>query len=371
MGTFYNPDRDITNIKLRYPKEIKYNGEFIAGKFMKYLLAQGLDKKRVVKFCRYAKVVSEWLNKPFDQIDEEDIEEFLAIVNTSKYAEWTKMDIKLTMRKILQCLGKEELDKFTLTIKRHEERLPEILSEDTIKKMVQVASEVDWRDAALLGVAYETAARPNELQSMLIKDVVETPYGFRVSLKGKTGERRLPVVLFASTLKKWLMIHPFAKDPEKPVFCSLASNYLGEFLSYSHFSKIFKKYAKKAGVKNGINPYIFRHSRLTVMAKHMTEAELCEFAGWIQGSKMARVYVHLSGRDIEDKYLQIYGLKEREDENNKTKLVTCMRCQMQNNEIEKFCVRCGYPLTSEAAREVLEGDVFKQELKKMLKELIG
>ena len=371
MGTFYNPDRAIANIKQKYPTQIKYNGEFIAGKFMTWLFAQNLDKKRVVKFCRYAKVISDWLGKQFEEINEEDIEEFLAWVNTSEYAEWTKMDIKLAMRKILQCLSKEGLDNFTLTIKRHEERLPEILSEDTIKRMIQIASEENWRDAALLGVGYETAARPKELQSMLINDVVETPYGYRVSLKGKTGERRLPVVLFASTLKKWLMIHPFAKDPEKPVFCSLASNYLGDFLSYAHFSKIFKRYAWKSGIKNEISPYTFRHSRLTVMAKHMTEAELCEFAGWIQGSKMARVYVHLSGRDIEDKYLQIYGLKEREDENNKTKLVTCMRCQMQNNEIEKFCVRCGYPLTSEAAREVLEGDVFKQELKKMLKELIG
>ncbi len=369
MGTFYNPDRELTNIKEKYPTEVEFNGQFIVSRFMRYLLAKGLDKKRVVKFCRYAKVISTWVQKPFEELNEDDMEEFLARLNTSDYAEWTKMDIKLTMRKILQCLGKEELDCFTLTIKRNEEKLPHILKEEQIKEIVEIALEHEWRDAALLGLAYETAARPGELQAMKVSDVVETPYGYKVTLRGKTGERRLPVVLFASVLKRWLMIHPFGNREDAPLFCSLATNYFGAPLSYRHFVRIFKKYAKLAGIKK-ITPYTFRHSRLTVLAKHMTEAELCEFAGWIQGSKMARVYVHLSGRDIEDKYLQIYGLKERDEGDNGLKLIKCLRCGELNSEADKFCARCQYPLTSEAAKQIITSDAYKEELKAIIKEIL-
>ncbi len=39
---------------------------------------------------------------------------------------------------------------------------------------------------------------------------------------------------------------------------------------------------------------MFRH-----MAKVLTEQELKAVAGWTQSSRMAAVYAHLSGRDIE------------------------------------------------------------------------
>jgi hypothetical protein len=32
----------------------------------------------------------------------------------------------------------------------------------------------------------------------------------------------------------------------------------------------------------------------------MTEAQLCQFFGWSFGSKTPRIYVHLSGRDLND-----------------------------------------------------------------------
>ncbi|WP_456329328.1 hypothetical protein [Archaeoglobus sp.] len=69
MGTFYNPDRELTNIREKYPREVEFNGQFIAGRFMRYLLAKGLDKKRVVKFCRYAKVISTWVRKLFEELE--------------------------------------------------------------------------------------------------------------------------------------------------------------------------------------------------------------------------------------------------------------------------------------------------------------
>jgi hypothetical protein len=40
----------------------------------------------------------------------------------------------------------------------------------------------------------------------------------------------------------------------------------------------------------------------------MTTAQLSQFAGWVQGSKMPPTYMHLSGKDILAPRLSMYGI---------------------------------------------------------------
>ena len=46
--------------------------------------------------------------------------------------------------------------------------------------------------------------------------------------------------------------------------------------------------------------YIYSVIRATHLAKHLTEAKMCVFFGWIVGTKVVRRYIHLSGRDVEN-----------------------------------------------------------------------
>ena len=48
-----------------------------------------------------------------------------------------------------------------------------------------------------------------------------------------------------------------------------------------------------------VYPYVFRHSRLTELSKILPESMLCLFAGWVNGSKMIRVYVHNDISELE------------------------------------------------------------------------
>ncbi|WP_394344768.1 hypothetical protein [Salinigranum halophilum] len=56
-----------------------------------------------------------------------------------------------------------------------------------------------------------------------------------------------------------------------------------------------------------MNPHHFRHSRATHLANWLTEAQLCEWFGWVQGSNVPARYVHLSGRDIDNAYLALFS----------------------------------------------------------------
>ena len=104
--------------------------------------------------------------------------------------------------------------------------------------------------------------------------------------------------------------------------------------------------------------------------------------GWKQGSDMPSVYVHLSGRDVDDALLGVYGLKTVEQEKPKLTPKICPRCAVTNVLDAKFCSRCGLALDIEVAVQMdkarasadsvmdvlMQDDEFKALLTKKLKE---
>jgi len=112
-------------------------------------------------------------------------------------------------------------------------------------------------------------------------------------------------------------------------------------ISYQMMWKTISRIGKEAGIKKRTNPHILRHSRATVLANYLTEAQMCEFFGWTQGSRMSRTYVHLSGRDIDKAINKIYGLEEEEDEKERTiQPQKCPRCGYINAPTDRYCGRC-------------------------------
>ena len=88
------------------------------------------------------------------------------------------------------------------------------------------------------------------------------------------------------------------------------------------------------------------HSRVTHLATVLKEPEMREFFGWTKDSDMPSIYVHLSGRDVDDTLLDHYGLKraEREPTDGPLAKRQCRWCEFENPASAKFCDRCARPL---------------------------
>jgi len=48
------------------------------------------------------------------------------------------------------------------------------------------------------------------------------------------------------------------------------------------------------------------------MTNYLTEAQMNIYFGWAQGSDMHGVYVHLSGRDVNDAILKVNGVIDKD-----------------------------------------------------------
>jgi len=149
-------------------------------------------------------------------------------------------------------------------------------------------------------------------------------------------------VEFAPYLKEWIKeYHPEKDNPEAALW---PAGHPGSSAppGYAAVCKLLRKLKARAGIKKPMNPHAFRHSRLTYLANKLTDAQLKQFAGWTQASSMAAVYVHMSGRDVDDAMLGIYGLKERAEDSG-PKIKSCPFCGEKNMPEAVNCINkeCG------------------------------
>jgi len=276
------------------------------------------------------------------------------IERCDRYTAWTKYDFKVVLKKFYKWLkGNDELFPDEVRwikprIKGGKRMLPEeLLSEEEVNKIARAAGNP--RDKALVMVLYESGCRIGEIASLKLKNVSFDQYGAVLRVTGKTGDRRVRIVSSVPLLASWLDFHPHRDDPNADLWASWVRRYSDHAPSYATIVKTLKELAEAAGVHHRIYPHLFRHSRATNLASRLTEAQMKEHFGWVQSSKMASVYVHLSGRDVDNAILSTYGKANTEQakptENFSPK--PCARCNLENAPSSKFCSKCGYALNVE------------------------
>jgi integrase/recombinase XerD len=214
----------------------------------------------------------------------------------------------------------------------------ELFTEGEIRCLLEATYST--RDRAMWMVLWEGALRLGEALAMTVGAIIFDEYGCYCLVDGKTGQRRIRFVQATPYLREWLNVHPRRDQSASWLW---TQEHRDRPLHPSTLRDNLTAAAKRAGIRHRVWPHLFRHSRLTLNAKFMTEAELCVFAGWRQGSPQTRVYVHLSGSDLDDKVLAHYGLKEKEQINGEQVLQprACPRCAAQNPATGTLCYRCG------------------------------
>ena len=78
-------------------------------------------------------------------------------------------------------------------------------------------------------------------------------------------------------------------------------------LSWVRWDRRLKQIARDAGIQKRVFNHMLRHGSATRNAKFLTDSELKVMYGWSMSSKMPTVYVHLSGKDLDDKLTALYS----------------------------------------------------------------
>jgi integrase/recombinase XerD len=337
----------------------KKNREMILA-YIKFRNAQGLSIPRQVRYLFSLRKLARLMDgKCFTEATREN----LVNVVSSIESEDTQYDTKRTEKECIKCFfrwlkGGDEGDEYPSEVKwikskrtRNHSILPEnLVTEDEVKIMAE--SCPNPRDPALILLIYETGGRIGEVLSLTVGAVSFDKYGAVLTVSGKTGGRRVRIIFSAMALANWMNHHPARNDPEAPLWTSFESVGSPRRLEYFACRKMLNEAAHRCRINKRVNPHSFRHARASTLANVLTEAQMNEYLGWIPGSRMPAVYVHLSGRNVDNALFKLNGIKTEKEVNQEErplKPLQCERCREVNPPTNKFCARCGAPLDLQTA----------------------
>jgi len=363
--------RVLKNIK--NSKKISRKNKEAILRFYKECITAGITKGRTAKYLHDLKLIStRWTKKDYEEMTKEDIKDIIIELENYRtkegkpYSEASKCSFKLTLRKLFQILrgfdwkSKEyppEVDWLSIRRKNNNNKLPDdILTIQEVRKLVE-ASKND-KERAFVSVLYESGCRIGEMLALRIKHVQFDEYGAKLVVNGKTGARRVRIVESSHNLERWISKHPESNNPNAWLWI----NRVGKPMTWKSAWRLLKSLKKRAGIKKAVNPHNFRHSRATHLANKLTEAQLRMHFGWVKGSNMPEIYVHLAGRDVDDALLEYYGIA------GKTRI--CHKCKTSNPIENQYCKNCGVALNKKAKETILRESIETEEANKVLNKLV-
>lgn len=346
--------------------DIPASNKKLVFEFKDYLLSEGIGAAKISRYILDARKFCRMFNRPVKQAVEADIRKIIGKIEQTDLAAETKKCFKVFLRKFYRFLRgvsrkgeyPSEVAWISISIPQKDRKMPEeLLSEDETKSIIRACGSI--RDKALISILAESGGRISEIGLMKIKHISFETHGARLSISGKTGARRILVIYSSPYLQQWLNLHPNNDEPN----AYLWHNPNGGVLCYNRIAAILKKAAKKAGIKKRIYPHLLRHSRATQLAKIMSEAAMKQYFGWTQGSKMAAIYVHMSGKDTDEAILKANGIEvEKKPHEQSLKSVACQRCGTVNEMTNRFCNICSLPLSEEEIQMTITNDTKKMQV---------
>ena len=315
-------------------------------RFARDTKTDGVGFARLTKIVRNLSVIGEMLAKPFKEATIEDIKRVVHHFEIGEFSVWTRHDVKVILKQFYKWIDGEDYPKIVkwicTTIPYKEKPLikeNELLTEEEINKIIATADHP--RNKAIISILAESGARVGEIGNLTIGQITIDPNGTVLNVSGKNGRRRIRIISATSYLLKWLDIHPDKENSQAPLWINIGTKDYHKQMTYEGVRKVLIETFKKSGIKKRCHPYIFRHSRASQLARHLTEFQMNTYFGWIQGSRMPAMYVHISGKDLDEDILRINGMKENEKPIAfKPQARMCPRCKEINSPNALYCCKC-------------------------------
>jgi site-specific recombinase XerD len=252
------------------------------------------------------KRLSDHVKKPMEQVSKQDLIDYFDFLVSHEHLEpYTIVTHKILVKKFFKWLyhTKEtgKIPEQVLWIEVNKKKAyktktkADMLTPQEVQKIIDACKHP--LEKAMIAVHADLGTRPGEFCAMKLGNVVQEADGFSICVDGKTGQRIVPLNSSTQYLIDYLKQHPDANNKDAPLWVSQRNTQY----SKSGFYCMVKKMAKRAGITKNVSGHLFRHTRLTQLAREkLPESVIRNFAGWEKNSMMSSVYIHIDGSDVKE-----------------------------------------------------------------------
>jgi len=366
------------NIKVKNlkPFELTERNRDLLKQYNSHMIKQGISPARKSLMLGVLARLLEKLGKDFDEATKEDIlgidpqqkgakqtvKDLLSKIMELQISDTTKSDYLKKLKQFDKWFNGGECsyrtNKMKTSIGNKTAKLPDqLLTPAEVETLLKATYTI--RDKALIHLLWESGARVGEIINLKINSVQINKGEGRLNLYGKKGGRSIFILESVKDLTEYLKTRQ-KDDPAAPLFILHEAKSNVKPLNHSAIARMLEEMQKRAGITKHVHAYLFRHSRASYLASRgLNEATLCSIFGWEIGSKQVRVYIHLSGKQVEDAYKSLYGIVKPEMSYEKKQ--KCQICGELNQSDVDVCESCYNPLTITGALRVRKENEHLQE----------
>ena len=296
---------NLKNTKMREIKIERENNLYIK-EFLSYLaFEKGNSGNTIAGYERDLRIFSKHVNKNLTEVTEEDIYSYIRKMN-DKLKKNSVLRKVATIRNFykfcyLNKIIKEDPTGMIKSMKR-EKRLPEVLSLEEVKRIVDNCKHTSggMRDRLIIKFLIATGARISEILNLKISDVENQNYEF-IKVLGKGSKYR--VIPIYDSLEKEIkeFIHHY-----RPKLKGADETFnLFPRARRENFWKRLKVIAKNAGIEKNIYPHIFRHSLATVLLSNGADIRIVQEILGHSNISTTEIYTHVEKSKLKNIYNNI------------------------------------------------------------------
>ncbi|MHB1830757.1 MAG: tyrosine-type recombinase/integrase, partial [Candidatus Micrarchaeaceae archaeon] len=190
---------------------ISKENKALAGEMLAFMQASGAKTNTVIKhlYCFEKYIGAIGSDVDAKNATRGEIEKAMAKIETYELSHETKRNIKVVVKSFYKHFVGEDLYYpkqiawIKTTVNKNKKILPEdILNEDEVLQLLDAATNV--RDRAIIALLFDTGIRAGELLALRKKDLDMEGNPAHVTVMGKTGSRRIPIMFSVPFLGNWI-----------------------------------------------------------------------------------------------------------------------------------------------------------------------
>ncbi len=281
-------------------------------------LEKGLSRNTLEAYLHDVDLLFDFLigveNAPaIKKVDVKYLRNFIVYINRSGVGQYSQSRIISGIRSFFNYLMLEKIIETNpasmLSAPRLGRKLPEVLSENDIDKMinsVDLSNPQGQRNRAILETLYSCGLRVSELIDLRISQIFVKEQIIMVT--GKGDKQRLipigkPALKQIKIYAEHIRIHQKVKKQAEDI---LFLNKNGGHMSRQMVFLIVKKQAMNAGINKKISPHTFRHSFATHLVQHGADLRAVQELLGHASITTTEIYTHLTTDDLRDAIIKYH-----------------------------------------------------------------
>ena len=244
---------------------------------------------------------SEFVNKNFKNVEEEDIKKYLMHLNKNNISEKSVANKISSLKSFYKYLiiekitSKSPLDKIELP------KIKKTLPKANILLNIPLNDKFDYRNKAMIELLYATGLRVSELVNLKLNNINFDQEYLKTMGKG-SKERIVPIGEYAMYYLKYYIDNyrnDFLRDKESEyIFISNQS----KKMTRQTFFLLLKKIAKKEGIKTYFSPHTLRHSFATHLLRYGADLRSIQELLGHSSISTTQIYTHVEKEKVKEEY---------------------------------------------------------------------